>query len=53
MLTEANTKLLIFAFAVKKIQKNLCKRAEGIMIDVIIFSSVEGKLAEVKGAKKT
>lgn len=44
---------LTMDIAVKKIQKNLCKRAEGIMIDVIIFSSVEGKLAEVKGAKET
>ncbi|MCM1258699.1 MAG: cobalt-precorrin-5B (C(1))-methyltransferase CbiD [Roseburia sp.] len=36
--------------AVKKIQKNLCSRGSGIVIDVILFSSVEGKLAEAKGA---
>lgn len=35
--------------AVKRIHKNLCKRAEGVEIDVILFSSVEGKLAEIRG----
>ncbi|MDE6905006.1 MAG: cobalt-precorrin-5B (C(1))-methyltransferase CbiD [Lachnospiraceae bacterium] len=37
------------AAAVQRIHKNLCHRAQGVEIDVILFSSAEGKLAEIRG----
>ncbi|RKJ64681.1 cobalt-precorrin-5B (C(1))-methyltransferase CbiD [Roseburia sp. 1XD42-69] len=48
ILKEAGLLQPAMALAVKRIHKNLCRRAQGVEIDVILFSSVEGKLAEVR-----
>ena len=48
ILKEAGLLQPAMALAVKRIHKNLCRRAQCVEIDVILFSSVEGKLAEVR-----